>query len=227
MLILTRMSRDRPTRKLDKAKPLSREARLERRRQRIARVGERHEIKLREVLGEVNMPESIRTPGHHIERKLDYYELIFTMALCGMTDKQICRALCIDEAKLIEWSRKDGEILTALQQGRDLAVAYLSKCLFMRAKGYSHPEEVLKYDTRAHRWRRAWTMKHYPPDTGAIMSFLTNRAPELWSNRSEVDVKNSDGSLAAAWEQAVTNKRSAPAEIGASEKQRTFNGIGH
>lgn len=74
-----------------------------------------------------------------------------------------------------------------LTRGREVSRGEVAASLHERAIGYSHeavkifppkrtgdPPVIVPYTER------------FPPDTSAAMFILTNREPDLWSNRSEV-----------------------------------------
>jgi len=59
----------------------------------------------------------------------------------------------------------------------DAEVAYR---LYMRAKGYEHPE--IKVFCQNGKIVTHEVIKHYPPETAAIAFWLKNRQPKTWRN---------------------------------------------
>ena len=57
--------------------------------------------------------------------------------------------------------------------------------LYTRACGYSC--KAVKIITHKGITQRVEYMKHYPPDTKACIFWLTNRRPDLWSNKVRID----------------------------------------
>lgn len=100
-------------------------------------------------------------------------EMIFNMALAGLTEERMSNCLLIDVKTLESWKNKYPEVKEKLNAGRDLSVSTVARSLYDRANGYSHPDthiivckgEVIETPI----------IKHYPPDTGAAIFFLKNK----------------------------------------------------
>lgn len=100
-------------------------------------------------------------------------EMIFNMALAGLSEKKIADCLLIEITTLESWKHKYPEVNQKLIEGRDLSIAVVARSLYDRATGYSHP------DTHIMVWKgeviQTPITKHYPPDTGACAFILKNK----------------------------------------------------
>lgn len=89
-------------------------------------------------------------------------------------DKQIADFFGVSEVTINAWKKKYPTFLKSLKRGKLHADAMVAEALFRRACGYTHPETRVfcyKGDIITHD-----TFKHYPPDTGACIFWLKNRA---------------------------------------------------
>ena len=127
-------------------------------------------------------------------------ELKRLAAECTMSE--LTRAVGVTMKTLNGWRSKYPEIRRAIDEGQTepLHIEAVENSLYERARGFrasvkkafkiryndydpetgkligSH-EEVELFDEE----------EYYPPDVGAIKFYLTNRAPERWKNKVEVD----------------------------------------
>lgn len=104
----------------------------------------------------------------------------------GMTLDKLAAKLGIGRKTLYVYLRDDKDFRHALENAMDMADDLVEISLFRRAIGYSHVEEKI-FCTPAGQIKRAKTIKHYPPDTGAAQWWLKNRRPEVWRDKTEVD----------------------------------------
>lgn len=110
------------------------------------------------------------------------------LALLRLTDAQIAKVWGVSERTLAAWKKAHPEFQQAIARARELADGDIAVSLYERAKGYSHPEELV----HVHQGKviKTKVIKHYPPDTQAASIWLRNRHPGLW--RSQPDA--TDGS---------------------------------
>jgi hypothetical protein len=104
-------------------------------------------------------------------------------------NKDYAFAFGVTSRTFTNWYRDIPELRELVVAGRQEDNVTVAKSLFERANGYSHPEEKIFLDKDGDIVR-AKTIKHYPPDTGAIAFFLKNRDPENWKDRHEVVVED-------------------------------------
>jgi hypothetical protein len=85
------------------------------------------------------------------------------------------------------------EFIEAYEKGGELADAKVSAAMYLRAVGYTHPDEKIFYDKDTASAVRIDTIKHYPPDPGAGQFWLTNRQRHNWRNRTTNEMVDQEG----------------------------------
>jgi transposase len=118
----------------------------------------------------------------------------------GLEDRQLAAAMKISLRTLQDWKRRFAPIAAAISRGRGYAQVQIENALFQRAKGYN--EKVMKpfkvrkreYDPETKRCIREEEVieyheeeTHVPADVNAAKFWLTNRAPERWSEKVLVE----------------------------------------
>lgn len=139
------------------------------------------------------MSEEKHPGGRPTLYREEYAEQAYKLCLLGADDARLADFFGVAESTINNWKLANPEFLESLKKGKTQADAEIAHALYHRAKGYSHPEvevkvigqEIVKVDL----------VKHYPPDTGAAMAWLKNRAGGYWRDRQEVDHTSSDGSM--------------------------------
>lgn len=117
--------------------------------------------------------------------KAEYCELARKFCLLGATDAEMARFFDVALNTLVKWKKAHPEFKDAIDQGKLLADANVANSLYRRAIGFSHPEtdirvvngEIVKTEV----------IKHYPPETLAIIYFLKNRRKVDWRDRQEFE----------------------------------------
>lgn len=104
----------------------------------------------------------------------------------GYTQDEIGQIFGVSSRTILNYMMKDPGLFQAIQEARIEADRRVEKALYQRACGYSHIEEKI-FCSKDGVITRVETTKHYPPDTGAAKMWLTNRRPESWRERIEVD----------------------------------------
>lgn len=101
------------------------------------------------------------------------------LALLGLTDDEMADLWGVARSTIKNWKHEHPEFLAALASGREAADADVAVSLFERAKGYSHPEEVIHcYQGQIIRTK---VIRHYPPDVTACSIILRNRHRTKWA----------------------------------------------
>lgn len=164
-------------------------------------------------------PEDIRrlprdnTPVH--KRKLSRYkdemaELVYNLCMLGATNDRIAAILKVSLTTFETWTRDKEEVKRALFDGREGADMEIAKALYHRAKGYSHKsvkifmssrktkivegtgsDKVISEET-APEVVTVPFVEHYPPETGAISMWLSNRQRAYWKVRQDNTIANPD-----------------------------------
>lgn len=107
---------------------------------------------------------------------------IIMLAETGRTLEQIANDLSIPLRTLKYWKQKNkGDLLPALKAAGDIANQLVEASLLRRALGYYHAEEQIF--CAFGKVTRVKTVKHYPPDSTAMIFWLKNRDPERWREK--------------------------------------------
>lgn len=108
-------------------------------------------------------------------------------AATGKDDAAIAKALRISASTLRNWRLQHESFAQALQEGRDRwNVTAVEESLIKRAQGYKYTETTQEDSDKG---SKIYTHhKHMPPDTRAAQFVLTNRAPERWKMKQEMEV---------------------------------------
>ncbi len=112
-------------------------------------------------------------------------ERIYELARLGKTDAEISSAIGVTSRTLNYWKAKNDNFFQTLRDNKAVADGFVEASLFQRACGYSHPETKVFYDAERGEVVEHEVMKHYPPDSTAMIFWLKNRQPERWRDQPE------------------------------------------
>ena len=133
-------------------------------------------------------PSELKKVGRKSLFREEFKEQVYKLCLLGAIDKQIADFFGVSEVTINAWKKKYPTFLKSLKRGKLHADARVAEALFRRACGYTHPETRIfcyKGDIITHD-----TFKHYPPDTGACIFWLKNRAG--WRDKQDQAMKVSE-----------------------------------
>lgn len=123
--------------------------------------------------------------GRPTKYKPEYAEQAYNYCLLGADDKRLAVLFDTTETTINTWKKKHPEFLKSIKKGKDIADAEVTKSLYQRATGYSHPED--KIFNNAGKEMIVKTEKHYPPDPVACIFWLKNRQKENWRDTKQLD----------------------------------------
>lgn len=110
-------------------------------------------------------------------------------AATGKTDEGIAKELGVSITTLRNWRESHPSLHIAIQVGRDhWSTTAVEDSLIKRALGYEY-KEVAVQKVKGKPVCTTVTKRHMPPDSRAAQFVLTNRAPERWRQRQEVEHK--------------------------------------
>jgi hypothetical protein len=124
--------------------------------------------------------------GRPTKYKKEFSEQAYKLCLLGLNDKELSAYFEISESTLNKWKIDHEDFSESLKAGKDIADGNVAVSFYKRAIGYEHPEDKIFNNNGAPMI--VPTIKHYPPDTSAAMSWLKNRQPEKWRDKTEVEV---------------------------------------
>lgn len=124
-----------------------------------------------------------RKPGRPSKYRDEFVEQARKLCLLGAKDKELASFFEVSEQTLNTWKTEHPAFLESLKAGKELADATIADSLYQRAKGYSHPEDDIRVVGGAIVITP--TIKHYPPDSTALIFWLKNRRPDLWRDKRE------------------------------------------
>lgn len=101
----------------------------------------------------------------------------------GATDQQLAGFFEVSVSTLNLWKIEHEEFSESLKLGKSLPDSKVEHSLYMRAVGYSHPEDDIR--VIENQIVVTPTIKHYPPDTTACIFWLKNRMPEQYRANPE------------------------------------------
>lgn len=98
--------------------------------------------------------------------------------MIGATDIEVADFLGVKTGRLLNWAYEHEEFAAVRALGTAAQTDRVTRALYHRAIGYTHPEERIFCDKGL--IVRAQTFKHYPPDVVAAVFWLTNRRRTDW-----------------------------------------------
>ncbi len=124
--------------------------------------------------------------GRPTSYKPEYADLAYKYCLLGAIDEQLAEFFEVTKKTIYNWKDNHPEFLHSIKKGKDEADATVAEKLFHRATGYSHEEDKIFCTNGISTV--VPTIKHYPPDTGAAIFWLKNRAG--WKDQQHVKNDN-------------------------------------
>jgi len=123
-------------------------------------------------------------------------EIITSLLIADYSKTEIANILGMSRRTLYDLADKYPDIAYALEYGKASTDVRIIKSLLHRATGYSHPDthlssyqgEVIKTNIT----------KHYPPDTAALVTYLTNKLG--WKREPDIKGHNNKGKILEALE---------------------------
>ncbi len=115
-----------------------------------------------------------------------------SLAMEGLTDKEIAVRMKIAKSTLYKWSIEHPEFSDSLKISKDPANARVKQSLFKRACGYIEKEKkiIIEMDKEGNQKpaRIETIEKAIPADVGAICFFLKNRLPDEFRDKRDFEI---------------------------------------
>lgn len=138
--------------------------------------------------------ERVGWKGNKVRQKYDkgkHDELAYHFAVVALKDVEIAARLSITPQTLIQWKKLHKSFSEALESGRSKCSSELIATALQSAKGWSHPDEVIKI-TDTGQVFRAETQKTYPPNVPILMALIREQTGKL-KDKSAVEVTGANG----------------------------------
>ncbi|MDT8445796.1 MAG: hypothetical protein RRB13_02725 [bacterium] len=127
----------------------------------------------------------------HVEGRLEEVE---EWAKAGASREEIASNLRVSRASLLNYQNRHPEFAEALSRGDQVAVAQVEAALFRSAVGYRLDFEEVIEEEVFHQGLLAGVKKrvkrgtkHVAPNERAARMILTNKAPQTWSDKTQVE----------------------------------------
>lgn len=178
-----------PVRKIRRASDIAGADKVSKVSTEVSKVSEIRKTKVSETMPET-LPETVENSsgGRPTKYREEYANQAYKLCLLGYTNAELADFYNIAISTITEWMNKQPEFSSAIKRGRDIADAEVVESLYLRARGYSHP------DVHVSNFMGKITVteitKHYPPDTAAAFIWLKNRHPEKWRDKVETTVEH-------------------------------------
>lgn len=125
--------------------------------------------------------------GRPTKFKEEYCIQVEKLCKLGATDKEIADFFEVDLSTISNWKLYYPNFFESIKAGKQLADANVVDSLYKRAMGYSHEDVDIKmYEGNIIETK---LIKHYPPDSTAMIFWLKNRQPGKWRDKQEIAVE--------------------------------------
>jgi hypothetical protein len=139
-----------------------------------------------------------RTKPNDVPRRLNL-SAIEQLCASGLISKQVAEACGVSDRTFRRY-KKNEEVMSAVMRGKKTASDAVVRSLFKRANGYEYAEVTMEPVLAlrqvngvkekiyvAEQQITKTVIKHVPADQGAIEFFLTNREPDDWKKKIDVE----------------------------------------
>lgn len=112
---------------------------------------------------------------------------VYAMCKVGIKDADIATILDISLETFYDWKNNKSDFSDAIKKGKsEFDSVLVEKSLLNRAMGYDK-DEVTRIVRGGEEYEVKTVTKHYAPDTRAMQMWLTNRDPNRWKDKQEVN----------------------------------------
>ena len=117
--------------------------------------------------------------------KPEYIEQAKKLCRLGATDADLADFFQVTFQTINNWKVANPEFFESLKLAKGEADQRVEQSLFNRAMGYSCNEDDIRVVNN--EIVITPTIKHYPPDTTAMIFWLKNRKPAEWRDKQEIE----------------------------------------
>ena len=136
--------------------------------------------------------------GRKTKYKEEFVKQAYQFCLLGATNAQLATLFDVNTDTINGWIKTYPEFSDAVKGAKDVADAQVAEGLFRRAIGFQYDEITYEKidlvpttadDVKIEAYKRKVVTKNVIPDPGAAMNWLSNRQPERWRNRQDINAK--------------------------------------
>ena len=114
-------------------------------------------------------------------------KIIGNLAMFGMSDAEICEKIEVAPSTIARWKKNSERFRNKLFEAREGALTRVVRSMHERATGYKVKSVKIFADPKSGKKLEVPFIENYPPDPGAAMSILKNRAPKFWRDKVTVE----------------------------------------
>lgn len=136
------------------------------------------------------------TVGRPSKYQPEYAEQAFKLCLLGATDPEMAAFFEVSETTIHNWKNEFPEFLESIRNGKIKADAELAHKLYSRAYGAEWEEEQafkIKTGQFTEDIEIVKVKRAAPPDTSALIMWLTNRQRAYWRNTQSLQHLDKNG----------------------------------
>ena len=134
----------------------------------------------------------------------DKKTLLSGWARKGLSDQQIAKNIGISRSTLNEWRKKYPDISDTLKKGKEVADAEVENALYQKCIGHkvqlkkTFKVKKIEYNDAGKKIKEEENLEtgedevYIPPDTKAIIFWLTNRMREDWKERQNTQMEQEE-----------------------------------
>jgi hypothetical protein len=161
----------------------------------------------------VQRTKPARKMGRPTLYKPEYVELARKVSKLGATDDQLADIFGVSIPTLRSWKVRHADFLAALKLGKEEADQAVTRSLYQRAMGYK--TDAVKIFLRKGDEEPVIVpyQEHVQPDTTACIFWLKNRRPDLWRDKTDVNVTGDSDVI-----ERLQNARKQLAALGKKEE---------
>jgi hypothetical protein len=127
----------------------------------------------------------IKSPGRPPKYKAEYARRAEAMCKIGATDVELAAEFGVTTWTIWHWQAKHKPFSKALRVAKSAFDDRVERSMAQRAVGYSHhATKILQYEGQP---IIVEYIEHLPPDVGAGKLWLTNRRPDKWRDKVDID----------------------------------------
>lgn len=123
--------------------------------------------------------------GRPTSFKPEYAKQAEKLCRLGATDADLADFFSVTFQTINNWKVQFPEFFESLKQSKQEADVRVEQSLYQRAMGYSCNEDDIRVIDN--QIVITPTIKHYPPDTTAMIFWLKNRKPVEWRDKQEIE----------------------------------------